>query len=44
MPVHQKDDSREKLNALMPKEQFAPTESPYRAPAMLVLKKLADYD
>ena len=39
MPVHYKDDLKEKIDAFMNKELIAPCHSPYSAPAMLVPKK-----
>ena len=39
MPVHYKDDLKEKIDALMNKELITPCHSPYSAPAMLVPKK-----
>ena len=39
MPVHYKDDLKEKIDAFMNKEVITPCHSPYSAPAMLVPKK-----
>ena len=39
MPVHYKDDLKEKIDAFMTKELITPCYSPYSAPATLVLKK-----
>ena len=39
MPVHYKDDLKEKIDAFMNKELITPCHSPYSAPAMLVKKK-----
>ena len=39
MPVHYKDDLKEKIDAFMNKELITPCHSSYSAPAMLVLKK-----
>ena len=39
MPVHYKDDLKEKIDAFMNKELITPCHSPYSAPAMLVPKK-----
>ena len=39
MPVHYKDDLKEKVDAFINKELITPSHSPYSAPAMLVPKK-----
>ena len=39
MPVHYKDDLKEKIDAFMSKELITPCHSPYSAPAMLVPKR-----
>ena len=39
MPVHYKDDLKEKIDAFMSKELITPCHSPYSAPAVLVPKK-----
>ena len=39
MPVHYKDDLKEKIDAFMNKELIKPCRSPYSAPAMLVPTK-----
>ena len=39
MPVHYKDDLKEKIDAFMTKELITPCHSPYSAPAMLIPKK-----
>ena len=39
MPVHYKDDLKDKVDAFMNKELITPCHSPYSAPAMLVPKK-----
>ena len=44
MPVHHKDDLKEKIDAFMTKELITPSHSPYSAPAILVPKKNRNYD
>ena len=44
MPVHYKDDLKEKIDAFMSKELITPCHSPYSAPAMLVPKKMENSD
>ena len=39
MPVHYKDDLKEKIDSFMNKEMITPCHNPYSAPAMLVPKK-----
>ena len=39
MPMHYKDDLKEKKDAFMNEELITPCHSPYSAPAMLVPKK-----
>ena len=39
MPVHYKDDLKEKIDAFMNKELITPCHSPYSAPAKLVPKR-----
>ena len=39
MPVHYKDDLKEKIDGFMNKEMITPCHSPYSGPAMLVPKK-----
>ena len=39
MPVHYKDDLKEKKDSLMTKKLITPCHSPYSAPAMLVPEK-----
>ena len=39
MPVHYKDDLKEKKDVFMTKELITPCHSPFSAPAMLIPKK-----
>ena len=40
MPVHYKDDLKEKIDAFMSEEFITPCHSPYSAPSMLVPKRI----
>ena len=44
MPVHYKDDLKEKIDAFMNKKLITPFHSPYSAPTMLVPKKMENCD
>ena len=44
MPVHYKDDLKEKIDAFLTKDMFIPCHSPYNAPAMLIPKKIGKWD
>ena len=44
MPVHYKDDLKEKIDAFMTKDLITPCHSPYSAPAKLIPKKMENYD